>query len=97
MRIISRRTLRDFYEKHPASKGAIEAWYAEAKNAEWKGPAEIKAQYATVSFVKNNRVIFNIGGNKYRLVVHVRYDLKILFIRFIGTHSEYDRIDAESI
>lgn len=95
MRIIAKRTLREFWERHADAKAPIEAWYQEALNAEWKNPQAIKNRYANASFVGNDRVVFNIGGNKYRLVTRVNYDFGILYIRFIGTHSEYDKIDVE--
>jgi mRNA interferase HigB len=73
------------------------AWFREAERASWKSPADIKRQYASASFVGNDRVVFNIGGNKYRLVVAVRYDVAVVFIRFIGTHAQYDRIDVKEV
>ena len=73
------------------------AWYAIARSAEWTTPADVKEQFRTVSFVGDSRCIFNIAGNKYRLVVKFNYWLQIGFIRFIGTHAQYDRIDAERI
>ncbi len=73
------------------------AWFREAEVAEWRSPADIKRHYATASFVGDDRVVFNIGGNKYRLVVAVRYELGIVFIRFVGTHAQYDRIDARKV
>ena len=97
MRIIARRTLREFWERHPDSEQPLKAWFAEAHSADWKNPQEIKRRYSHASFVADNRVIFNIGGNKYRLVAHVNYDFKILYIKFVGTHAEYDRIDPEII
>ncbi len=99
MRIIKRKTLRDFYNQsgHSDAEAPLEAWYHEAKHAHWKSPADIKAQFATASILKDNRVVFNIGGNKYRLVVKINYAAGIVFIRFIGTHAEYDRIDAEEV
>lgn len=97
MRIIARRTLRDFWEQHPDAEQSLRAWFAEAKVATWKSPADIKARYASASIVANNRIVFNIGGNKYRLVVAARYDIGVLFIRFIGTHAEYDMIDVSTI
>ena len=72
-------------------------WFAEAHRAEWRAPSDIKARYPSASVVANDRVVFNIGGNKYRLVVAIRYDARIVFIRFIGTHQRYDRIDAASV
>ena len=97
MRVISRKTLREYSQVHPEAKGALDAWFAEARYAEWKTPADIKAKYGNASILKNSRVVFNICGNKFRLVVHVRYDLGSIYIRFVGTHKEYDKIDAETI
>lgn len=97
MRIIARRTLREFWEKHPDARQALQAWYADVKRAEWKSPSEIKAIYRTASFLANNRVVFNVKGNQYRLIVVIQYQHGIVYIRFVGTHQEYDRIDAARI
>lgn len=97
MRIISRRRLVEFWESHPDAEQPLRAWYIEAKKANWNTPAEIKAIYRSVSILANNRVVFNIKGNTYRLVVIVEYSQGKMFIRFVGTHAEYDRIDATSI
>lgn len=99
MHIIKRKTLMEFYQQsgHGDAKQPIEAWYNEAKHANWGSPADIKAHYRSASILKDNRVVFNIGGNKYRLVVRINYFSKTVFIRFIGTHREYDKIDAEEI
>jgi len=99
MRIIARKTLRQFWERagHHDAEQPLRAWFAEARKAQWKTPAAIKAQYRSASFVGSDRVVFNIHGNKYRLVVAIRYDLGICFIRFIGTHPQYDKIDVEAI
>ena len=97
MRIIARRTLRAYWHQHTDAEQPLRAWYAEAKPTDWKSPADIKARYASASIIANNRVVFNIGGNKYRLVVAIRYDLGIIYIRFVGTHAEYDKIDAATI
>jgi mRNA interferase HigB len=97
MRIISKKTLKDFWEKEPAAKPALVAWHAEAKNAEWSSPADVKANYGTASILKDGRAVFNIGGNKYRLVVWINYDFFTIYIRFVGTHKEYDEIDAQTI
>ena len=97
MRVISRKKLKSFYEQHADAKSALEAWYAEAKHAEWRTPQDIKAKYATASIVANHRVVFNICGNKYRLVVRFAYERRIAFIRFVGTHKQYDKIDVEAI
>ncbi len=97
MRIIARRTLRDFWKKHPDAEQPLKAWFAEAQTAEWKTPQAIKGQYRSASFVGDNRVIFNVGANKYRLVVHVNYGFRIVYVKFIGTHTDYNRIDPETI
>jgi len=99
MHIISRKTLKLFYERPDCrdAKGPLESWFHEVSHAEWRMPADIKAKYRTASILKSNRIVFNVGGNKYRLVVKVNYSLKIVFIRFAGTHEEYDKIDAEVI
>jgi len=97
MRIIARRTLRDFWGKHPTAAGPLKSWYREASHAAWDGPEAVKLRYRHASFLKGNRIIFNIGGNKYRLVVHVNYTFNVLYSRFIGTHAEYDRINPETI
>lgn len=97
MRIISRRRLVEFWEVHPDAEQPLRAWYTEAKKASWNSPAEIKEIYRSVSILSNNRVVFNIKGNTYRLIVVVEYSQGKMFIRFVGTHAEYDRIDATSI
>ena len=97
MRIIARRTLRAFWELHPDAEQPLKAWFAEASSVSWETPQAVKDQYRHASFVADNRVIFNIGGNKYRLVVHVNYDFGIVYVKFIGTHSEYDKIDPETV
>lgn len=97
MRIIARRTLREFWEKQPDARQALQVWYADVKLAEWKTPAEIKANYRNASFIANNRVVFNIKGNQYRLIVAIQYEYGIVYIRFIGSHAEYDKIDAAKI
>lgn len=97
MRIIARRTLREFWEHHPDAEQALRAWYQDAHHATWNTPADIRQTYATASIIANNRVVFNIRGNNYRLVVAINYDFGIVYIRFIGTHAEYDSIDATSV
>jgi mRNA interferase HigB len=97
MRIISKRTLVEFYSKYPEAKSALEIWHSNAKNALWNTPSDIKSEYASASFLKDNRVVFNIKGNDYRLVVHIDYKRGILRVKFIGTHKEYDKIDAGEI
>ncbi len=97
MRIISRRTIKEFSELHPDARQSLQAWYADARHARWRSPADIKAVYRNVSLVPNNRVVFNIKGNTYRLVAAIQYELGIVYIRFVGTHQEYDRIDAATV
>ena len=97
MRIISRKKLRDFWQKHKNSEQALKAWFADAKHAQWTESMTIKKHYSNASFLSDNRVIFNIKGNQYRLIVVVRYEFRLVFIRFIGTHQEYDKIDATKI
>jgi mRNA interferase HigB len=97
MRIIALGTLRDFWGRHPDAEIPLRSWYANASRADWRRPADIKAAYRNASFIANNRVVFNIKGNDYRLVAAVHYDRGMMFLRFIGTHREYDRIDADTI
>ena len=97
MRVISLKTLREFWEKHPDSQQAIQSWYADAKRANWTTPVEIKRIYQSASIIANNRVVFNIKGNTYRIVVAIQYKFGIVYIRFVGTHAEYDKIDAERV
>lgn len=97
MRIIALKTLREFWEKHPNVRQSLQAWHEDAKHAVWQSPSDIKAIYRNASIVANNRVVFNIKGNEYRLIVAVNYRLGIAYIRFVGTHTEYDRIDATQI
>ena len=97
MRIISRRALRGFAFKHADCKKQLDIWYDKTKKATWKTPQDVKISHRNASIVGNNRVIFNIKGNDYRLVVMVNYRKRIVYIRFIGTHKEYDNIDATVI
>ena len=97
MRVIALSRLRDCWQKHPQTERPLRNWYAEASRAEWKTPADIKAAHRNASFLPGNRVVFNIKGNDCRLVVAVHYDRGRMFIRFVGTHAEYDRIDPETI
>lgn len=97
MRIIARKTLREFWEKHPDVEQPLKAWFREAANADWASPAAIKAVYRSASLVGGNRVVFNIAGNKYRLVVKINYAYRVLYVRFIGTHRQYDGIDVTEV
>lgn len=97
MKIIAIRTLREFWERHPQAEVPLRSWHAETCHANWRTPADIKTAHRNASFLANNRVVFNIKGNDFRLVVAVRYTQGLMFIRFVGTHAEYDRINAETI
>ena len=97
MRVISRKWLTELARRHPDAKPGLDAWFHETEGADWANPAQVKEQYATASILKNGRVVFNIGGNKYRLVVRINYAYRVVYVRFAGTHSEYDQIDAEQM
>ena len=97
MRIVAITTLQAFWEKHPDAKAPLQAWYALASRAKWQSPSDIKAAYRNASFVANERIVFNIKGNDDMLVVLVRYRLGQMFIRFIGSHSQYKKIDVSTI
>lgn len=97
VQIISRRPLVEFWTRYPDAKGPLTAWYHEVEAATWLTPNDIKATYATASLVGNNRVVFNIGGNKYRLIVFVLYPSHKVLIKVIGTHRQYDAIDATKV
>ena len=97
MHIVSLKTLRSYWQHHADAEQSLRAWYAIARRAQWRTPMDVKADYGNASFVGNNRVVFNIKGNDYRLIVLVEYQKGRLFIRFVGTHAEYDRIDASGI
>ena len=97
MRIIALRALRDFWRKHADAEVPLRSWYAVASRAQWRTPADVKAAYRNASFIANNRIVFNVKGNDYRLVVAVHYNRGMMFVRFVGTHREYDKIDASMI
>ena len=97
MRIIAKRTLREFWILYPDAEQPLMAWYRAVKRANWATPAEIKAQYRNASLVGNERVVFNISGNKYRLIVAINYAFQAIYIRFVGTHNQYDQIDAREV
>jgi mRNA interferase HigB len=97
MRIVAKRTLREFWRLHAAAESPLKTWYAHAKAAKWQTPADVRGTFLTADFVADNRVIFDIAGNKYRLVGKVNYRRGVIFIRFVGTHGDYDRIDPETI
>jgi len=97
MRVIALRTLQAFWEQHPEAQDALMAWYQDVKRAQWRTPADIKQIYRNASVISHNRVVFNVKGNQYRVVVAVQYQQAIVYIRLVGTHREYDKIDAESV
>lgn len=100
MRIIALSTLRKFWESSPSYADSIEpgmAWYRETLKADWSTPNEVKAQFSNASVLRDGRVAFNISGNKYRVVVWINYAYRVVYIRFIGTHKQYDEIDAQTI
>ena len=97
MRVIAKKILREFWGKHKDCEQQLKSWFQEASKAEWKTSKDIKAEYPSASFLAGNRVVFNIKGNHYRLIVRINFDYQIMWIRFIGTHAQYDRIDATKI
>ena len=97
MRTVAKRTLRAYQESEPRAEQALKAWYAIASKADWSSPAEVKSTYGNASIVGNNRVVFNIGGNRYRLIVRFDYANRIGFVRFVGSHAAYDAVDAATV
>ena len=96
-RVFAKRTIREYWEKHAETEQYLKTWYDTVKNAEWRSPSDVKHTYSTASILKSGRLVFNIKGNDYRLVAKINFEKQWLFIRFIGTHSEYDRIDANTV
>jgi mRNA interferase HigB len=97
MRIIALKTLREFWDAHPDARQSLQSWYEDVRHAAWNSPADIKAVYRNASITGNNRVVFNIKGNDYRLIVAVNYHFGIVYIRFVGSHAQYDKVDAATI
>ena len=97
MRVIARRSLREFWQRHPDAEQALKAWFAEAQSATWRKSSEVKAKFGHASIVSSDRVVFDICGNKYRLVASINYAVGVVFIKFIGTHDEYNKIDARTV
>jgi mRNA interferase HigB len=97
MRVIAKSTLQAFWRRHPDAEGSLLAWYREVEKEDWDGPAKVKAKYRSASLVRDNRVVFNIKGNDYRLVVRINYPYRMVYVRFVGTHTEYDKIDAGEV
>jgi len=96
MRIIAKRTLRQFWELYPDAEDPLLAWYREVEKEDWSQPSQVKDKYRSASFV-GDRVVFNIKGNDYRLVVRINYPYRVVYVRFVGTHEEYDEIDVEEV
>lgn len=97
MRIIAKAILRAFWMRHPDAEESLLAWYRETKKADWDRPEKIKEKYRSASFVGGNRVVFNIKGNTYRIVVKIKYEKQLVFVRFVGTHTDYDAINVEEV
>lgn len=97
MRVIAKKTLREFWMKHSDCEEQLKSWYREAIEANWNSPQDIKTDYPSASFLQDNKVVFNIKGNKYRLIVKINYDFGMIWIRFVGTHAEYDKVNASKI
>jgi mRNA interferase HigB len=97
VRIIARKTLKDFWARHEDAEQPLKAWYREAKLADWATPAQLKKQFGNASLVGSDRVAFSIAGNKYQLVAAINYAYRVIYIRFVGTHRQYDRIDASEV
>jgi mRNA interferase HigB len=98
MQVIAKRTLKLFWAEHPRAEGPLRSWHATVSKAQWKSPADVKVAFGTtVDFLRDNRIVFDIAGNKCRLVVHVSYAYKRVLIKFVGTHNEYDRISAGDV
>ncbi len=97
MRVIARKILREFWEKHNDCEQQLKVWYQEVSKAEWANPNEIKAEYPSASIIGNDRIVLNIKGNAYRLIVRINFDYQMVWIRFIGAHAAYDKINAKTI
>ena len=95
--MIAKRTLREFWAEHPDAENPLKAWYQEVNRARWQTPHDVKAHFRTASVLKNSRVVFNVAGNKYRIVVAISYRWQKVWVRFIGTHEQYDQINAEIV
>jgi mRNA interferase HigB len=97
LRIIAKKILREFWGKHNDCEQQLKSWYDEASKSTWKAPRDIKKEYPSASFLEDNRAVFNIKGNHYRLIVKINYAFGMVWVRFVGTHAEYDNIDATTI
>ena len=96
-RILAKSTLRKYWEKHPDTEQYLKTWFDTAMSSDWQTPIDVKQTYANASILKNGRIVFNIKGNSYQLVVKFNFEKQWAFIRFIGTHDEYDKIDSNTI
>ncbi|MCB1167466.1 MAG: type II toxin-antitoxin system HigB family toxin [Leptospiraceae bacterium] len=97
MRVISKKPLRQFWEKHRDAEDWLKAWLREVQVADWKSFADIRSRYGSADWIPKNKIIFNVKGNRYRLITKVNFKAQIVYIRFIGTPEEYDRLDVESL
>jgi mRNA interferase HigB len=97
LRVISKKILRDFWSIHNDCEQQLKSWYQEAEKASWKNSNQLKLDYPNASILKNNRFCFNIKGNDYRLIVRINFEHQMIWIRFVGTHSEYDKIDSNKV
>lgn len=97
MRIIAKKILREFWNTHPDCEQQLKSWFQETSKSKWTSPADIKKEFPGASLLIDNRVVFNIKGNNYRLIVKINYDYQMIWIRFIGTHAEYDKVNANKI
>jgi mRNA interferase HigB len=97
LRVIAKRILRDFWEKHEDCEQQLKSWFREIQKSNWENPNQVKEEYPSASILNNNRVVFNIKGNNYRLIVKISFEYQMVWIRFIGTHGEYDIINANTI
>jgi len=97
MRIVARRTLREYCEKTARARSSVEAWYAAVSKADWVGPGDVRKAFPKADFIGNDRVVFNVGGNEFRIVVSIWYEARTLWIKFVGTHAEYDKIKAATV
>ena len=97
MRVIAKKRLREFWERHSAAREPLLAWFREVEREDWGTPAAVKARYPSASILGGDRVVFNVKGNTYRLVVKIKYAYRVVYVRFVGTHAEYDAVDAKEV
>ena len=97
MRMIALRTLKQFWKKHPDAEHPLRQWYDDVRRADWKTPQELRVAYASASVISSDRVVFNVKGNAYRIIVRINFHYRIMYIRFIGTHAEYDQVNVKEV